>query len=135
MPSFTLRSATALKAAIILTSLVTLSSCDDKPDTNSNREVMINNQAIDVSPDVFASVLSLLEQAEPREKTSCRDLATSLSAALDKASTSGGINLDPTKFAIKLENEDGFTSEIFDFAFNAVNDSCHLSIQSTATSS
>lgn len=129
------RSITVLKAAIIVASLFTLSSCDDKPETNPSREVLINNQAIDVSPDVFASILSLFEQAKPREKTSCRDLAASLSAALDKASTSGGFDLDPTKFAIKLENEDDFSSEVFDFAFDAVNNNCNLSIQSTTKSS
>lgn len=135
MPSFMFRSATFLKTAIILASLVTLSSCDDKPDTTPSREVVINNQTIDIAPDVFASILSLFEQAEPREKTSCHDLAASLSAALNKASTSGGFDLDPTKFAIKLENEDDFTSEVFDFAFDAVNNNCNLSIQSTTKSS
>ncbi len=135
MPSFMFRSITVLKAAIILASLFILSSCDDKLETTPSREVLINNQAIDVSPDVFASILSLFEQAEPREKTSCRDLAASLSAALDKASTSGDFDLDPTKFSIKLENEDGFTSEIYDFAFNAANDSCNLSTLLTTKSS
>ena len=135
MPSFMFGSTTVLKAAIILASLFTLSSCDDKPETTPSREVVINNQAIGVSPNVFATILSLFEQVEPREKTSCRDLAASLSAALGKASTSGGFDLDPTKFSIKLENGDGFTSEIYDFAFNAANDSCNLSTLLTAKSS
>ena len=91
-----------LKTFFFLTLSIILVGCDDAPSDKeeSTNTVELNNKKIEVSNDVFKSLITLIEQASSSEN--CQKSANAIFEKMSSANQEDDFKLDKNKFEVSF---------------------------------
>ena len=122
-----------LKTFFFLTLSIILVGCDDAPSDKeaSTNTIELNNKKIEVSNDVFKSLITLIEQASSSEN--CQKSANAIFEKMSSANQEDDFKLDKNKFEVSFVTSEQVNNMEQKSSYNILRHGSNCMVETSST--